>query len=80
MSADITRQVIEALRALPELSLFIDTHFRVESVRSHRPIFTREGMYFPTKHYIVRRKLSPLQKLAYYLKDWSLYLKIRRSF
>ena len=78
MDVDVTRQVVEQLRRLPELALFFDTHFIVKDKVSIVPVFTREGMTFPKYSVIARRNVRFIDKIRYYIRDFVLYIKYLR--
>ena len=78
VDVDVTRQVVEQLRRFPELALFFDTHFVVKDKVSTVPIFTREGIMFSRYSVITRRKITFLDKIKFYIKDFRLYLERRR--
>ena len=78
VDVDATRQVVEQLRHFPELALFFDTHFVVKDKVSIVPVFTREGMTFPKYSVIARRKVTFIDKIRYYIRDFVLYIKYLR--
>ena len=79
IEVDVTRQVIEQLKCFPELALFFDTHFMLKDRVSIVPVFTREGIVFPRYSVIARRKVTFLDKIRFYIRDFILYIKYLRS-
>ena len=61
-----------------QYKLFCNSHYRVEIKQSYRPIWSSSSMHFPSKTCIIKRRLSILDKLIYYWRDLSLWLKERK--
>lgn len=58
--------------------LFIETHYIVREKVSYVPSWSKGAIHFQ-KHYImVRRKLSLLDKLKYYIRDFKIWLRERK--
>lgn len=62
----------------PQYQLFFDTHYYVKVEQSLRPSFAYGRMNFPTRYYYVRKYLTILDKLRYYLQDLILWFKTNR--
>jgi len=75
---DITREVINQLRRFPDLALFFDTHFVIKDKVSIVPVFTKDGIYFPRYSVIARRRVTVLDKIRFYIRDFILYIKYFR--
>ena len=56
------------------IKLFFDSHFEEITKSSLVPIHRKDTIEFPTKTYLIPKKLSLKDKVEYYTKDLELYL------
>jgi hypothetical protein len=62
----------------PDVALYFYSHYRVKASRSLRPVFTSKSMHFPKYYSIERRRISIIDKLKFYVKDFKLWMEVLR--
>ena len=71
--------IILNLRNDPQYQLFLYTHYSKMDIPSYNPVWTKDGYYFNYNRVLVKRDLSIIDKIRYYIKDFKLYIKERKQ-
>jgi len=62
----------------PQYSLFFKSHYKTIKKQSLRPMWSRGSMIFTSQSYTVKKNLTIIDKIKYYLKDLKLWYEIRK--
>jgi len=57
--------------------LFVEKHYVIRKQQTLRPVILQDKLYFPTKKIFIKKRLSLIDKLVYYVEDLLLWLKER---